>query len=141
MSEPVLLYVEDDPNDEELMIRALRRADAKCTIRIARDGAEALDAIFADAERPLPDLVLLDYKLPKVDGVDIIRRLRSDPRTRHIPAIILSSSETPESITEAYEAGANSYLCKPMQAASIEKLAAAFAAYWLDHNKRCPSRS
>lgn len=132
-----LLYVEDNPDDEELMIRALRKTGTKCEIRIARDGAEALDAIFTDrVNRTLPDLILLDYKLPKVDGVEVIRRLRSDPRTRFIPAIVLSSSASPECILAAYEAGANSYLCKPMGIAAIENLAATFTAYWLELNWR-----
>ena len=142
MFEQALLYVEDNPDDEELMVRALRKAGAKCEIRIARDGAEALDAIFANAEnRTFPDLILLDYKLPKVDGVEVIRRLRSDPRTRFIPAIVLSSSVSPECIAAAYEAGANSYLCKPMGSSAIENLAATFIAYWLNLNWRFRANS
>lgn len=141
MSERILLYVEDDPDDEVLMVRALRKAGAKCTIRIARDGAEALDAIFADSvHRSFPDILLLDYKLPKLDGVEVIRRLRSDPRTRFIPAIVLSSSVSPECVSAAYAAGANSYLCKPMGISAIEKLAATFAAFWLDLNWQCPNQ-
>lgn len=140
MSEPILLYVEDNPDDEELMIRALRKVGAKCRIRIARDGVEALDTIFADPLRPLPNIVLLDYKLPKIDGIEVIRRMRADPRTRYIPAIVFSSSDTPECIAAAYEAGANSYLCKPMQASSIEKLVATLVTYWLELNNHCPAR-
>lgn len=137
MSEQILLYVEDNPDDEALMMRALHKAGAKCTIRIARDGAEALDTIFADSDNlSFPDIVLVDYKLPKLDGVEVIRRLRSDPRTRFIPAIVLSSSVSSECISAAYEAGANSYLCKPMGISAIDALAATFVAYWLDLNWR-----
>ena len=124
MADKLILLVEDDPDDEELTMRALRKANIADEIVICRNGIEALDFIFCEGEykdRPpiLPTAVLLDLKLPKLDGVDLLKRLRGDDRTRNLLVVMLSSSGEQEDRERAYAAGANSYIRKPVDFADF----------------------
>jgi two-component system response regulator len=132
-----ILLVEDTPGDLELALRALRKANLGNRIEIARDGAEAIDFIFcegAHADRKIedhPKLIMLDLKLPKIDGLDVLRRIKSDPRTKSIPVVVLTSSKEQSDVMESYQLGVNSYVVKPV---SFEEFAAAvqeLGLYWL----------
>ncbi len=132
-----LLLVEDNPEDLELALRALRKAKVANRIHVARDGAEALDFIFGEgthAGRNLadgPNVILLDLKLPKIDGLEVLRRVKGDPRTRMIPVVVLTSSKEQRDIVESYHLGVNSYIVKPV---NFERFAAAvgeIGLYWL----------
>jgi CheY-like chemotaxis protein len=132
-----VMLVEDSEDDAELAIRALRQAGVS-RIRVARDGEEALDQLFGRdgvAPQPLPQLVLLDIKLPKVDGLEVLRRMRADVRTRRLPAVILSSSDVCEDVARAYELGANSYVCKPVEFARYAQTVRDVAHYWMAVNE------
>ena len=112
-----ILLVEDNPDDEALTLRALRKHDLADEVVVVRDGAEAL-AFFYEATRagdePLPELVILDLKLPKVDGLQVLKILRDDAHTRRLPVVVLSSSSEERDIVQSYELGANSYVRKPV---------------------------
>ena len=114
-----ILIVEDDPNDLELTLRALRRHHLANQIQVARDGAEAIRLIFGPDEQtpisPAPKVILLDLKLPRVSGLEVLRRIKADPRTRRIPVVMLTSSQEDRDVAECYEAGANSYIVKPVE--------------------------
>src|SRR5712691_4718464 len=120
MSEQIVLLVEDNPQDEKLALRALRKNDIGHEVVVARDGAEALDYLFArsadDApdSRALPQLILLDLKLPKVDGLEVLRRIRAHEKLRLLPVVILTSSVLESDLTQGYALGANSYIRKPV---------------------------
>jgi two-component system response regulator len=132
-----VLLVEDNPEDLELLLRAFKKANLGNCIEVARDGAEALDFVFGEGEfsgRALddgPKVILLDLKLPKVDGLEVLQRIRSDPRTRTIPIVVLTSSREQSDIVESYRLGVNSYVVKPV---SFEHFAGAvqqLGLYWL----------
>jgi two-component system response regulator len=132
-----VLIVEDSPEDLELLLRALKKANLGNRIEVARDGAEALEFIFGEgayAGRALddgPKVILLDLKLPKVDGLEVLKRIRSDSRTRTIPIVVLTSSKEQSDIVESYRLGVNSYVVKPV---SFEQFAGAvqqLGLYWL----------
>jgi CheY-like chemotaxis protein len=136
-----LLLVEDNPQDLELALRALRKANLANRIHVARDGAEALDFIFcegAHAGRNLadvPKVILLDLKLPKIDGLGVLRRLKADPRTKVIPVVVLTSSREQRDVIESYQLGVNSYIVKPV---NFERFVAAvhdLGLYWLVLNQ------
>lgn len=140
MNEPAiveLLIVEDNPQDLELALRALRQAKLANHIQVARDGAEALDFLFCEgtfANRQLaavPKVVLLDLKLPKVDGLEVLQRLKANPRTRTIPVVVVTSSKEQRDVLESYQLGVNSYIVKPV---NFERFSAAvrdLGLYWL----------
>jgi CheY-like chemotaxis protein len=137
-----ILIVEDTPEDLELALRALRRAKLAKNFHVARDGAEALEFIFGEGThvgRQLedgPKVVLLDLKLPKVDGLEVLRRIKSDPRTAGIPVVVLTSSNEQNDVVECYKLGVNSYIVKPV---NFERFAAAvqeLGMYWLLLNRR-----
>src|SRR5499427_5296952 len=128
-----ILLVEDNPNDAELTMRALKRANVDAHLIIARDGAEALEVLISD--RPKPKVIFLDLKLPKVDGIEVLRQVRLDDRTRAIPVVVLTSSQEERDITECYKLGANSYVVKPVEFDKFYKAVGELAIYWLVLNK------
>jgi two-component system, response regulator len=134
-----LLLVEDNPHDVELTLHALRKHHLANSISVARDGAEALDFLFGAGAQPaaqaLPRMILLDLKLPKVDGLEVLRRIREDPRTRGIPTVVLTSSSEDRDIAEAYKLGVNSYIVKPVDFDQFMKAALQLGMYWLLLNK------
>ena len=144
--EKTILLVEDNPNDEELTLRALRKANIANEVAIARDGQEALDFLFgtgkyAGRELPtMPAVVLLDLKLPKLDGIDVLKRIRADPRTRLVPVVILSSSSEDEDMVRSYQSGANSYVRKPIEFSAFANAVTQLGMYWVLINQIPPSR-
>ena len=132
-----ILLVEDNPDDVELALHALRRHNLANDIEVARDGAEALDYIFRNgsfADRtaePLPRLVLLDLKLPKVGGLEVLERIKSDPLTRSIPVVVLTSSRQERDIVESYQLGVNSYITKPVDFEQFIQAVYTLGLYWL----------
>ena len=130
-----ILLVEDNPNDLELTLFALRENHLANHIEIARDGAEALAFIFgADGEAELngrPKVILLDLKLPKVDGLEVLRRLKADPRTRAIPVVALTSSREESDILESYQLGVNSYIVKPVDFEQFTATVRTLGMYWM----------
>jgi CheY-like chemotaxis protein len=144
MSEKTILLVEDNPDDEEFTLRALRRAHVSNEIVVARDGSEAVDYLFGihdHAGRDLtemPAVVLLDLKLPKLSGIDVLRRIRANPLTKFIPVVILTSSNEDEDMLNSYECGANSYVRKPVEFAAFASAVARLGAYWMLLNEPAP---
>ena len=136
-----ILLVEDNPDDEALTLRALRKHDLADEVVVVRDGAEAL-AFFYEATRagdePLPELVLLDLKLPKVDGLQVLRILRDDAHTRRLPIVVLSSSSEERDIVQSYDLGANSYVRKPVDFAEFSEAVRQLGIYWLGLNEPSP---
>jgi two-component system, response regulator len=132
-----ILLVEDSPQDLELAMRALRKGNLTNRIQVARDGAEAMEFIFCEgqfAERSIdsgPRVVLLDLKLPKVDGLEVLRRLKSDERTRSIPVVVLTSSKEQNDVVESYRLGVNSYIVKPVNFESFVTAVQELGMYWL----------
>lgn len=135
-----LVVVEDSPDHAELIFRSVQRADPTAELVHLADGAEALDHMArateagAPARPPWPDLVLLDLSIPKVHGLAVLRELKGAPATRALPIVVLSSSDAPQDVRAAYEAGANGYLVKPMSFSDLRAQMAAVMAYWRDHN-------
>jgi two-component system, response regulator len=146
MSEKMILLVEDNPDDEELTTRALRQAKIANEIVVARDGAEAVDFLFGEgayAGRDVsrtPAVVLLDLKLPKLSGLDVLDRLRADPRTRLVPVVILTSSSEEEDMLKSYQLGANSYVRKPVDFGQFALAVSQLGIYWLLLNQPVPKR-
>ncbi len=132
-----ILLVEDNPTDAELTLRAFKARNFANQVFVARDGAEALDFFFGDGSHPLrdigvvPKVVLLDLKLPKVDGLEVLRRLKADERTRTIPVVILTSSREEPDIAAAYRLGANSYIVKPVDFEAFARAVSEVGLYWL----------
>ncbi|HLK35579.1 MAG TPA: response regulator [Polyangiaceae bacterium] len=145
MGDKILLLVEDDPNDEALALRALRRHNVKSEIIVVRDGAEALDWLFARGSHAgrdtslLPQAVLLDLKLPKVDGLEVLRTIRADPRTRRLPVVLLTSSKQDQDLIAGYDLGANSYVRKPVDFAHFADAVGQVGLYWLLVNEVVPA--
>jgi two-component system response regulator len=135
-----ILLVEDDPNDLELTTRVLNKLPWGRRVFAVRDGAEALDFLFgagAYARRNLryrPRMILLDLKLPKVGGIEVLRRIKSDERTRTIPTVILTSSREERDIVESYKLGVNSYVVKPVQFDQFEVAVSELGLYWMQVN-------
>ncbi len=132
-----ILVVEDNPEDLELTLRALRKSNLANRIQVARDGAEALDYIFCTgpyAARKIensPKVVLLDLKLPKVDGLEVLEKIKSDPRTKTIPVVVLTSSKEQKDIVESYRLGVNSYAVKPVNFEGFVDAVRELGLYWL----------
>ena len=142
MREGTILLVEDNPDDEDLTIRALRQNRIANAVVVARDGEEALRLLLGtgpDAAPPLPEVVLLDLKLPKVDGLEVLRRLRAEPRTRLLPVVVLTSSREDRDLVEAYALGANSYVRKPVDFAQFVEAVRQLGLYWLVLNEPPPA--
>jgi two-component system response regulator len=144
MSDSVIVLVEDNANDEELTLRAFRKSNIVNRIVVLRDGAEALDYFFergSYANRPsteIPQVVLLDLKLPKIDGLDVLRALRSDERTRLIPIVVLTSSAEEQDLVRSYGMGANSYVRKPVDFTQFVEAVRQLGLYWLVINQAAP---
>jgi two-component system, response regulator len=138
MTDRTILLVEDNPDDVELMVRAFRGQHSTVHIHVARDGGEALDFLLGTDGRPpvTPAVVLLDLKLPGIDGFEVLRRIRNDGRTRLLPVVVLTSSAEPGDLTNAYLLGANSYVRKPMSFRNLLPAVEQIAAYWLQLNER-----
>lgn len=142
-----ILLVEDNPNDVKLTLHALREENLGNAIHVARDGEEALDFLFcrgAFASRTIdhpPRLVLLDLKLPKVDGLDVLRALKGDPRTRAIPVVVLTSSREENDLVESYKLGVNAYIQKPVDFMSFRQAVKQLALFWLVVNEPPPPTS
>ena len=135
----MILLVEDDPDHEALAIRALRKANVANDIKVARDGAEAIDfvnAILNGSER-LPHLVLLDLKLPKVEGLDVLRAIRASDKTALLPVVVLTSSDEERDIVASYRLGVNSYIRKPVNFSDFAEATKQLGMYWLLLNQ-CP---
>jgi two-component system response regulator len=144
MSDKIILVVEDNPDDEELTLRALRKNNIKNEVVVARDGVEALDFLFGTGAyggrdvAALPQVVLLDLKLPKLDGMEVLRRIRADERTRLLPVVILTSSKEERDLIEGYRSGANSYVRKPVDFEEFMDAARQLGLYWLLLNEAPP---
>ena len=135
-----ILLVEDNPEDRELALRALRalrKANLANHIEVARDGAEALEFIFCEGPHSArkiedaPKVILLDLKLPKVDGLEVLRRVKGDPRTRAIPVVVLTSSKEQNDVVESYHLGVNSYVVKPVNFERFVETVQQLGMYWL----------
>jgi len=145
MSERTILLVEDNPNDEALTLRALRKNTIHDRVVVARDGAEALDYLFATgayqgrSPTDVPRVVLLDLKLPKVDGLEVLRRLRANARTKLLPVVILTSSNEERDLVAGYGSGANSYIRKPVDFTEFAETVRHLGRYWLQLNEVAPN--
>ena len=145
--ESTLLLVEDDPDGEALTLRALRRGGIQRTVVVVRDGVEALDYLFATgmyAGRDvgvMPQVVMLDLKLPRLDGLEVLRRIRSDERTRFLPVVILTSSDEERDRLNGYRYGANSYVRKPVDYDHFAEAIRQLGLYWLFLNEPPPTRT
>lgn len=131
-----ILLVEDDPNDVELTLHTLRENKIANQIQVVRDGAEALEFIFrtgryADRASDSLKVVLLDLKLPLVDGLEVLRRVKQDPRTQPIPVVVLTSSQEERDVVDSYQLGANSYIVKPVDFGQFTETVRALGLYWL----------
>jgi two-component system response regulator len=144
MRNKTILLVEDNPDDEALTLRALRHNNLGSEVVVVRDGAEALDFLFgmnAYAERDthdMPQLILLDLKLPKLDGLEVLRRMRADPRTRLLPVVILTSSREEQDLIEGYKGRVNSYIRKPVDFTEFVETIRELGLYWLGLNEDPP---
>jgi two-component system, response regulator len=145
-NETEILLVDDDPADVELALHALRESNLVNHIKVLRDGEEALDYLFGpgsearQASGTTPKLILLDLKLPKVDGIEVLRRIKSDPATKFIPVVILTSSKEERDLVRGYDLGVNSYIRKPVDFDQFRKIVAQVGLYWLVINQPAPVR-
>ena len=145
MDKKTILLVEDNPDDEALTLRAFKRTTIRGEVVVARDGAEALNHLLGRGKFSGRDVtvalavVLLDLKLPKVDGLEVLRRLRADDRTRLLPVVIVTSSKQESDIASSYKLGANSYVRKPVDSAKFEEAMQHLGLYWLGLNEAVPS--
>lgn len=144
MNHKMILLVEDNPDDEALTLRALKKSNIANKIVVVRDGVEALDYLFGTGTYAgrdpldLPQVTLLDLKLPKVDGLEVLRRIRADPRTRMLPVVILTSSKEEQDLIQAYSSGANSYVRKPVDFNQFVDAIGQLGLYWLVLNEAPP---
>lgn len=144
--EKIILLVEDNPDDEELTTRALRKSNIANEIIVAHDGQEAIDYLFcegkhADSDQThRPAIVLLDLKLPKLSGLDVLKRMRADSRTKLIPVVVLTSSSEDEDMLKSYESGANSYVRKPVAFGDFANAVSQLGLYWMLLNQEPPQK-
>lgn len=143
-NQKVILLVEDNPDDEMLAMRALKKSNIANSIIVARDGVEALDYLFGTGgyegrdTTVLPQIVLLDLKLPKVDGLEVLRRIRADSRTKRLPVAVLTSSKEERDVISSYDLGANSYIRKPVDFDQFAESIKQLGMYWLVLNEPPP---
>jgi two-component system, response regulator len=144
MESSVILLVEDNPDDEELTLRALKKNNIKNEVVVATNGVEALDYLFAEGmhagrdTRVMPQVILLDLKLPKLDRFQVLRRMRSDERTKLLPVVILTSSDEEQDRINGYGLGANSYVRKPVEFGDFIEAVRQLGLYWLILNQTAP---
>jgi two-component system response regulator len=142
----IILLVEDNADDEELTTRALRKANIANEIVVTRDGKEAIDYLFGQGAyegrdlSSMPAVILLDLKLPKLSGLDVLQRVRADPRTRLVPIVVLTSSSEDEDMLKSYESGANSYVRKPVEFGAFVNAVSQLGIYWMLLNQAVPKR-
>jgi two-component system response regulator len=147
MNDKIILLVEDNPDDEALTLRALQKNNIRNAVVVAHDGVEALDYLFGTGTRAgrgpalVPQLILLDLKLPRIDGLEVLRRLRGDPATRLLPVVILTSSKEERDLVSSYSLGANSYVRKPVDFAEFTEAIRQLGLYWLILNEAPPHRA
>ena len=138
-----ILLVEDNPDDVALTMRALKSHNITNDVIVAQDGVQAIDCLFGTKDRPapteLPAVVLLDLKLPKINGMEVLQRIRSNERTRLLPVVILTSSDEERDVIDGYNLGANSYVRKPVDFVEFTKAAQQLGLYWLLMNRPAPS--
>ena len=145
MNMKTILLVEDNPDDELLAIRALKKNKIMNEVVVARDGAEALDYLFGTGTYEgrdtsvMPQVILLDLKLPKIDGLEVLKRLRSDDRTKLLPVVVLTSSKEDRDLNESYRLGANSYIRKPVDFTQFTEAIRQLGLYWLVLNEAPPT--
>ena len=131
--------------DEELTLRALRKTNVACPVVVTRDGAAALDYLFFQGDHAnrdpneIPQVVLLDLNLPKIDGIEVLRRIRADARTKLLPVVILTSSREDKDLVGSYASGANSYIVKPVDSTRFAEAVKQLGVYWLAFNQQAPS--
>ena len=141
METKLILLVEDNADDELLMLRALKKNHILNRVIVARDGVEALDYLFSTGEyagkdaEPLPQLILLDLKLPKLNGLEVLKRMRAEKRTKYIPVVVLTSSTEEQDIISSYDLGANGFVQKPMDFNEFVEVAHRLGVYWLGVNR------
>lgn len=146
MKRNAILLVEDNPDDEELALRAFRKNNIANEVTVARDGAEALDLLLGTHDPNeknttgsiYPTVILLDLKLPKIDGLEVLRRIRANPATAMLPVVILTTSSEEKDIVESYRLGSNSYVRKPVDFAEFMEAVRKLGAYWLLLNEAPP---
>ena len=145
MTDRTIMLVEDNPKDEELTLRALKKSNIMNPIIVARDGVEALDYLFArgaHADRDpaaMPQVILLDLKLPKIEGLEVLRRIRESEATRMLPVVVLTSSNEEQDLLRSYDLGANSYVRKPVDFAQFVEAVRNLGLYWLVLNEIAPA--
>ncbi len=146
MKKTMILLVEDNPHEVDLTLRALKKNNIGNQVVVAQDGVEALDFLFctntyADRDpHDMPQLILLDLKLPKMNGLEVMRRIRADERTRLLPVVILTSSNEEQDLLEGYRGGANSYIRKPVNFTQFEEYVKHLGLYWLVLNEAAPDK-
>lgn len=147
MTQPIILLVEDSADDELLTVRAFKKSNIANEVVVVRDGVEALDWLFGTGDhagRDLslePQLILLDLKLPRLDGLEVLRRIRADERTALLPVVVMTSSQEEEDVIRSYQLGANSYLRKPVEFERFVEAARSLGMYWLMLNTKAPHRA
>jgi len=147
MSQPYILLVEDNPDDEELTLLSLRRHNLGHEIVVVRDGVEAVEFMSGEGQHAgrdvtqMPTVILLDLKLPKLDGLGVLKRLRADPRTRRQPVVVLTSSSQDADVIASYQLGANSYVRKPVEFGNFMEAVGSLGLYWALVNTPPPVRS
>ena len=140
----LILLVEDNASDEKLALLAFKRCGVPCEIAVARDGVDALDYLFATGAyqgrdpMALPALILLDLKLPRISGLEVLRRVRAVPETQLLPVVILTASRQDEDLIRAYSLGVNAYLRKPVDFSEFQEIAKALGTFWLRFNEAAP---
>lgn len=145
MKNRVILLIEDNPDDEELTLRALKKNNIRNEIIIARDGAEALDFLFGEGQYAgrdtsvMPQVTLLDLKLPKINGLTVLKRIRENELTRHLPVVVLTSSKEDRDLVQSYDLGANSYIRKPVDFNEFTEAVRQLGLYWLILNEVPPN--